>query len=150
MHQEFFDTLHKDHEEVDKILSQLEKATGTARQEHLMHLREEIIPHLRGEEAAFYPPLLKHGESKSGAQESIREHREAEDTLTKLTSMSSGSEEWMGTFHQLKEKIQHHVQEEEGRVFNEARKVLSEDQLNTILTEFNNENERAKQRVKTV
>ena len=149
MHQEFFDVLHKDHEEVDEILSQIEIATnGSTREQHMKHLMEEIIPHMRGEEAAFYSALLKHEESKSDTQEGMKEHKEAEETLKTLRDMSTRSKEWMDTFHELREEIQHHVQEEESKIFDHARQLLSEDQMYTIMTSFESEKERMKNRVK--
>jgi hemerythrin-like domain-containing protein len=148
MHQEFFNMLHKDHVEVDGILSKIEMLTGSSRQTYLNVLKQEIVPHMRGEEKAFYPALLENSESKSDAQEGIKEHQEAESTLTRLMGMSAtGSDEWMSIFNELKEQIQHHVQDEESKIFDHARTVLSEERMKAIMAEFQSEKERVKKSV---
>jgi hemerythrin-like domain-containing protein len=147
MHQEFFNTLHKDHMEVDNLMSKTEMLTGSSRQVYLGQLKEELVPHIRGEEKAFYPRLLEHDESKTETQKAIREHQEAEGTFQRLLNLSPATEEWMTVFNQFRDQIHHHVEEEESRIFDLARKVLSEDQMKTVLNEFNAEKERAKKGV---
>jgi hemerythrin superfamily protein len=59
--------LKKDHEEVKRILGQLQdaKASPPKKREALFQkLRVALVPHMKAEESAFYPPLLAKKESR--------------------------------------------------------------------------------------
>ena len=48
--------------------------------------------------------------------------------------MSKDAEEWTAKFTVLKENIEHHVEEEEGEMFESARKVLSKEDQESLGT----------------
>jgi hemerythrin-like domain-containing protein len=127
---------------------EIEEAPNGSRKKKLDHLKEEIIPHIRGEEKAFYPRLLEKSGSKEDAQEAMDEHKEAESTLKELEGIASDSHEWMTTYKQLKEQITHHVEDEESKIFDDARNVLSEDDIPEIMRQFKREKQRTKTTVK--
>lgn len=146
MHQDFFDMLHKDHEEVEDILNQIE--SDSAARDRLERLNEEILPHMQAEEWAFYPKLIDLAESKKDAQEGIKEHNETKSHLKNLMRMSTTSGDWMSTFTELKRGIEHHVKNEESKIFDHARNLLSEDQIESIMKDFQKEKKRAKENLK--
>ena len=46
--------------------------------------------------------------------------------------MPVDGDEWVGAVMDLKEKVEHHVQEEENELFPKARKMLKEDQASQL------------------
>jgi hemerythrin-like domain-containing protein len=51
-----------------------------------------------------------------------------------LQPLAKDEEQWTAKFTVLKESIEHHVEEEEGELFTRARKVLSEENIETLGT----------------
>ena len=49
-----------------------------------------------------------------------------------LASAPKDDEQWTAKFTVLKENVEHHVEEEEEEMFQKARKVLSEDEIDEL------------------
>jgi hemerythrin-like domain-containing protein len=148
MHQDLFELLKKDHRELMEMLDQLKETTDRAskkREELFMQMKQEIVPHMRAEEKAFYSVLQKNEEAKEDAMEAIEEHHAAESVMGELDKMPKQEEFWHAKLSVFKEMIKHHIEEEEGKVFKDAEKVISEDQMKKILENFKNEKERIKE-----
>ena len=54
--------------------------------------------------------------------------------LAELESGAKDDETWTAKFTVLKENIEHHVEEEEGEMFKQARKVLSKAEIEELGT----------------
>lgn len=132
--------LHKDHEEVSKMIQQLEQSTG-GNQQLYNKLNSELLAHSKAEEATFYKPLEEHKSAKSLVEEGIKEHKEIETALKKLGGMLSGSGMKSGV-KELKETVEHHVEEEESEIFDAARENFSQDLLNQIGQQFQQQKEK--------
>jgi hemerythrin-like domain-containing protein len=52
--------------------------------------------------------------------------------LEELATAPKDDEQWTAKFTVLKENIEHHVEEEEGEMFEKARKVLSKDEIEKL------------------
>jgi hemerythrin-like domain-containing protein len=152
MHQDFFEELKKDHEEVMGILEQisdLEESEPQQRQELFMQMKQELVPHIRAEEKAFYSMLRKNEESKMDAMEAMEEHHAAEVIMIELGKMSPEEEFWPAKLSVFKEMISHHIDEEESKIFQDAENVISEDEMKSVMENFQQEKERIKQQVMT-
>ena len=148
MHQDLFELLKKDHRELMEILDQLKETSDRSfkkREDLFMQLKQEIVPHMRAEEKAFYSVLLKSNEAKENAMEAMEEHHAAELVMNELDKMSKQEEFWHAKLSVFKEIIEHHIEEEEGKVFQDAEQVISENQMETILENFKSEKERVKE-----
>lgn len=151
MHQKFFELLKKDHDKVDNILQQLK---GTTQKQHikreslLAKLQEEWVPHMRGEEKLFFPLLKEHLQSRDKSMEAVEEHHVAELVFSEITSLSQDDEKWGAKLSVMQELIEHHVEEEEGEIFELAREVLDEKQMGEIIKAFEKEKEDTKKKVK--
>ncbi|MDY0039557.1 MAG: hemerythrin domain-containing protein [Desulforhabdus sp.] len=147
MHQEFFKVLKKDHQEVKSILEQLKETSKTAtkaREKLFSQLKEEIKPHMTGEEKAFYPALKKYEEAKDNVLESIEEHHVTESVLKELDKMSKSEENWGAKLSVFKELVEHHIEEEEEKIFSDAEENLDAEKMKQIMEDFNKEKEKAK------
>ncbi len=148
MHQDLFELIKKDHRELGEILNQLEETSDRSfkkREDLFMQLKQEIVPHMRAEEKAFYSVLQKSNEAKEDAMEAMEEHHAAELVMNELDKMSKQEEFWHAKLSVFKEIIEHHIEEEEGKVFQDAEQVISENQMETILENFKSEKERVKE-----
>ncbi len=56
--------------------------------------------------------------------------------------MPVDTEQWAAKLKVLKENVEHHVEEEEGEMFQKAREVLSEEQINQLGAQMEEEKKR--------
>jgi len=131
--------IHSQHEMVKEIFQKMEGTDSRAEKEKLFdQLKNDIVPHMKGEEKYFYPALEKKEENKEDVLEGIEEHHATKLFLRELNGMSPESEHWNAKVSVLKEMVEHHVEEEEGKIFKEAQDSLSEDDMIEIEEEFEN------------
>jgi hemerythrin-like domain-containing protein len=151
-HENFLNMLHEEHLEVMDMLNQLKKMPDSdmaGRNEMFNRLKSALVPHMKAEEKAFYPVLRKNKESKEDAMEGMEEHHIAELSMMELDKMSKDEEFWAPKLSVFRELINHHVKEEESKIFKDARDYLSEDQMQEISQNFEDEKETAKSKIKT-
>jgi len=147
----FFQMLKKDHGEVKNILEQLKETKESAskkREELFQKLRVELVPHMKAEESAFYPPLLAKKVSREDAMEGVEEHHVSEMVLKELETMQKGEEQWGGKMAVFKELVEHHIKDEQSKVFKSAEKALSDDEFQNIMKQFEQEKQAIKKNLK--
>ena len=145
MHKEFFELIHKDHEFFRNILAQLKQTQGTEskrREELFTKFKLEIEPHTKAEERVFYPPLQENKEFCDDVLESIEEHHVISLILGELDLMSKQGDQWRAKLRVCKEVVEHHILEEEDKIFGAASKILSGEQMRAVLKDFVREKER--------
>jgi hemerythrin-like domain-containing protein len=150
MSHEFISTLEKDHEEVQEILKKLQETSKTAvksKEDLFMKLKQELVPHMKGEEKHFYPLLMKKKEGKELGMEAIEEHHVAEMMLKELDSLPKDAENWNAKVKVFSEIVQHHIEEEEEEVFEKAEDLLNDDELNKIMSSFTKEKENIRKKM---
>jgi hypothetical protein len=128
---DIYEILKEDHDTVAEILKKLYETTEKAektRERLFLELKTELNLHAYMEELHFYPLLKDKKESKKVTLEAYEEHRLMKSLLEELDNTPKDSEEWIAKFRVLKENVEHHVKEEEGELFAEAREVLSSEQ----------------------
>jgi len=130
-----FQLLKEDHQKVSGIFEKLEPTTERAvktREEMFTKLKEELDIHAHVEETIFYPALKQALEEKQIVTHAYHEHQEVKDLLKQLEATPVDSEQWQATLLQLKESVEHHVEEEEGNMFKQAREALTEEQAREL------------------
>jgi hypothetical protein len=130
-----FSLLKADHKKVAGILEKLEPTTERGvktRNELFTTLKMELDAHAYIEETYFYPVLEKAHETHDIALEAAEEHAIVKKLLAELDRLPKDDETWGAKFKVLKENVEHHVEEEEGEMFKKARKVLSDDELESL------------------
>ncbi len=151
MAHQFLQTLEKDHEEVKGILEKLESTSKTAvkkKEDLFMKLKQELIPHMKGEEKHFYPALDHDEKAREVALESLEEHHVAEMVLKELDKLSKDADNWDAKLKVFKEIVEHHIEEEQDEVFEAARNALDKQEMDEILEAFEKEKEKAKNKIK--
>ncbi|RPI66623.1 MAG: hemerythrin domain-containing protein [Geobacteraceae bacterium] len=147
---EFFQMLKKDHKVVKGILGQLEETGDKSkeRDELFQKLKEELVPHMKAEEIAFYQPLLAKKEAREVALEGVEEHHVSEMVFKELEVMPKDQDQWAAKLSVFKELLEHHIKEEEGAIFKTAEEVLSRTKYQSILKQFVEEKQKFKESLK--
>lgn len=130
-----FELLKKDHKKVSELFKQLEETTERAvktREELFAQVKQELEIHSRIEEQILYPVLKEAKETHEITLEAIEEHNVVKQLLEELGTLSVGDEVWTAKLTVLKENVEHHVEEEEGEMFKDAKKVLSTEQIEEL------------------
>jgi hemerythrin-like domain-containing protein len=74
----------------------------------------------------------------------MEEHHIAEVSMVELDKMSKQEEFWAAKLSVFQELINHHIQEEESKIFEDAQKAISEEQIQKVMTNFQEEKEQVK------
>ncbi|HWQ20139.1 MAG TPA: hemerythrin domain-containing protein [Methanotrichaceae archaeon] len=134
---DILDIIKSDHDKVLGIFDDMEKMeskTASARDRPFQTLISELTKHMDAEEKVFYPALeSKH---RDDVLEAIEEHNVARTVSDQMDNAEKDTDTWMAKLKVLKELIEHHIEEEEGKIFDEARKDLSKDRLSDLGREF--------------
>lgn len=130
--------LKEDHDKVRDLLTQLVNTTERAekkRPELLAKIEKEVRVHTQIEEEIFYPAFKKASGKQNDRMyyEAHEEHRAVEDlVMPDLKNTDPSGTEFSGRAKVLKELLDHHADEEEEEMFEQARKTMSESELNEL------------------
>jgi hypothetical protein len=130
-----FQLLKEDHKKVSGIFEQLEPTTERAektRTQLFAQLKQELDIHAKIEESIFYPSIKQAAETREIVLEGFEEHHVIKMLLGELDSLPVDTEQWTAKLKVLKENVEHHVEEEEEEMFQKARDVLSEEQIESL------------------
>jgi hypothetical protein len=134
-----YEALTADHVKVKGLLSELvalNKDDDKRRHVLLNQIRDELIPHARAEEAVFYNSLRMLDQAKEIAMHGFREHVEAETMLRSLQALDKVDTSWKEIAWKLKEAIEHHIQDEEGRLFTVAKQLFTQSEATAMAETF--------------
>tara|TARA_R110002049_G_scaffold242357_1_gene416163 strand:- start:6642 stop:7085 length:444 start_codon:yes stop_codon:yes gene_type:complete len=133
-----FEALRKDHDIQRKLLDVIVNTSGdTETREHAFEaLKHELKIHEDAEERHFYKPLIMKDMTQDHARHGIAEHHEIDEIVEKLEETDRDSSAWLKYAKNLKEKVEHHLKDEEHTIFQLAGKVLSKDQKSNLATDY--------------
>ena len=133
MAQNVIDILKQEHEMVLSMLSELASKGISGREQKYESLKENIMPHMIGEEQALYPRLKEEAEMRDMVLESIEEHGAVKTLLGQLDSASSSEEDgWVAKLKVIQENVDHHISEEEDEIFPRMQQKMSSDELSSL------------------
>ena len=127
--------LKKDHDEVKKMLRDLDATTDRAiktRQEVFGRLRFALTVHEQMEEAVLYPALKEHAETKEIALEAYEEHDVVDTILGELETTPVDDETWHAKLTVMRENLLHHIEEEERDMFPKVRELFDAATLDAL------------------
>ena len=127
-----FQLLKNDHKIVSGLFDQIESVSGQAKTQLFTRLKSELDVHALIEEKVFYPALENKKEAREITLEAYEEHKVVKDLLAELANGSPADGEWDAKLKVLRENVDHHVEEEEGELFDKANDVLSDEELERI------------------
>lgn len=145
----FFQMLKKDHVEVKGILGQLIETKESKKRDDLFQkLTEELVPHMKAEEITFYQPLLAKKEAREDALEGVEEHHVSDMVFKELEKTPKSGDQWGAKMSVFKELVEHHIKDEESKVFKSAEKALDQDEIQNIMEKFGQEKQKIKKTLK--
>ncbi len=127
--------LKNDHDEVKKMLAELDDTTERAvktREQTFTKLKSELEVHEAIEEEIFYPALKEHPKTKEIALEGYEEHHVVDTVMGEMLELEVSDETWTAKFSVMKENLEHHIEEEEGEMFKQARQVFGDSELEDL------------------
>lgn len=126
--------LKKDHETVKALFKQSEKAEGANLEPIFKQIRAALEVHATIEEEIFYPAVKKARSEnvKDEVREALEEHKQIKTLLREIASTPASDKAYPSKLKVLMEDVEHHVKEEEGEMFPDAKKFLSAKQLETL------------------
>jgi hemerythrin-like domain-containing protein len=127
--------LKEDHDKVKKLLKDLDSTTerGVKTREQLFNkIKQELEIHEAIEEEIFYPALKDHPKTKELTLEAYEEHHVVDLVMAEIQGIPFDQETWGAKFTVMKENVEHHIEEEEGEMFKQAKQVFDEDELSQL------------------
>ena len=127
--------LKTDHDKVKRLLSELESTTERGvkiRAELFSTIKGELTLHEIVEEEIFYPELKAHPKARDIVLEGYEEHHVVDVLMSELEALDVSDESWGAKALVMKENIEHHIEEEEGEMFRQARQVFDAIELEDL------------------
>ena len=127
--------LKADHDKMRKLLTELESTTERGvktRTELFATIKGELTVHEVIEEEIFYPELKAHPKAKDIVLEGYEEHHVVDLVMSELEELAVDDERWGAKALVMKENVEHHMEEEEGEMFKQARSVFDKAELDDL------------------
>lgn len=133
-----FEALREDHDIQRTLSNQLVKTQGDSKDRDVLFdkLKNQLQAHAKAEERYFYIMLMKDDLTQEKARHSVSEHHEIDELIEILEDTDYSSPAWLGHAEKLRERLHHHLDEEEHEVFQMAGKVLTEKQKHSLSNEY--------------
>ena len=127
--------LKDDHDRIKKLLSQIKETTDRAeksRAELFSEIKQGLTVHEVIEEEIFYPALKEHPKAKEIVLEGYEEHHVVDEIMGELDGLDPTDESFGPKAKVMAENIEHHIEEEEGEMFEQARRVFDASELDEL------------------
>ena len=128
------DLLKADHDRVSSLFEQVKANEDDDNRDVFEQIKDELEAHTHIEETIFYPKLKDEGdeELKDIVLEGVQEHSQVKTLLRELSDLVEDSEVFKPKLKVLMENVEHHVQEEEGEMFQLVEEQFDEEFLEEL------------------
>jgi hemerythrin superfamily protein len=145
------DLLKQDHQEARRGFEEIEAAEAPRRGALWAKLAPELKAHEKREEEALYGPVAREAGSQDAALQDWQAHHqeeveEAEELIQEIGGLDSASEEWMERVEELRQMLEHHIEEEEGEAWPRIQEAWGEAKLEQAGQQMETLKRRAKSR----
>lgn len=125
--------LKEDHSELRKYFGQYKAGDGDGEKHKLFkHVKEKLDVHTHIEETIFYPAIKDHKELEDITLEGIEEHHVADVLAREISKLTDESEKFEPKMDVLIESVEHHLMEEEGKMFPKVEEIFDEAALEDL------------------
>jgi iron-sulfur cluster repair protein YtfE (RIC family) len=133
-HQKLYEMLEHDHEEVKEMFKE---AINNEDPSKYKEIKKELEVHMKGEEDFYYPKAKK--ADKDLVEHGIEEHEEAKSLIKELDRLGKNDGQFMPKLKELKDSVEHHVDEEEHKLFPKSKDTLSDNEEKEIAEKIEEE-----------
>jgi hypothetical protein len=116
---------------LDELESTTERGVKT-RAELFATIKGELMVHEAIEEEIFYPALKDHPKAEDIVLEGFEEHHVVDLVMAELEGLPVDDESWGAKAKVMKENVEHHMEEEEGEMWKQARSVFDKAELEEL------------------
>lgn len=131
-----FKLLEQDHDRVKRLCKELNEETSDQalerRKQLFAEIAGEIKLHEECEEKVLYPTLRAHPKLKDIVLEGYQEHHVVDVIIGELRNLSPSDEMWAAKAKVMQESLEHHIEEEEEKMFPQARKEMSKEEIEEL------------------
>ncbi|MDO5504936.1 MAG: hemerythrin domain-containing protein [Pseudoxanthomonas suwonensis] len=123
-----YDALRESHERQRALCRQLLETEphGSDRRKVFVALRNEEAAHAAAEERFLYAPILMDDNGLQPSRHALAEHHKLEELFEELDGRDPSEAGWMQRAGTLVHELEHHLEEEETRFFQQSGKILSD------------------------
>lgn len=130
---DIYNYLKMDHNKVAKLFDLYKTAPSNKNKLEIVEmLNQELTVHAVSEEETFYKVLETYAKSKKDTLHAEKEHQEIKNKLAEVMEISHVNTELDDRVQELKKIVEHHVSEEEGKIFRDAKNVLTKEEAYII------------------
>lgn len=128
------DLLKKDHDTVEELFERVKANEDGDNQDLFVRIKQELDAHTFIEETIFYPHCLRNGdeELQKIVREGLQEHRQVKLFLAEMNNESGKDPAFKAKMKVMIEDVEHHVQEEEGEMFDLVEEQFDAATLNEL------------------
>jgi hemerythrin superfamily protein len=119
------DLLTKQHRDVERLFELIDEASWPRRRDLLRDLSVTLAAHARIEEQLFYPKTREPEAQRDAAED----HRAANRAIEELIEADLDDDRFEAELELARDRIEQHVDEEEGTLFPAARRMLDDAEL---------------------
>ena len=133
-----YDAIKADHDRHRALLDRIAGTTGDSddRRAAWAEFYRDVKSHAAAEEETFYSKLIADEDGQPEGRHSVAEHKEVDDMMEELNEIEFSSSAWLTKFKQMRERYEHHIEEEEEDIFPVAKEVIGNDGNETIGSAF--------------
>jgi iron-sulfur cluster repair protein YtfE (RIC family) len=134
--------LKEDHREALELIEQLENIDGSldadeggiefAPTDLFTQLKSALTMHTQVEEQVFYPAMREFEETRDLIVEAVEEHQVVDQILEEMSMLSSDEDEFQEKLEELRENLEHHMDEEENEMFPKAEELCGQKRLDEM------------------
>src|SRR5262249_44089359 len=120
--------LKQEHQKAKSMFARIEQAGGSERGQLWKKLGPELKAHEHMEEQHVCGPVAREAGGRGAELREWEKHHheevgKAESMIKKLDSSDASGDAWLSQLRELKGALEHHIQEEEGRIFPKIQQV---------------------------
>lgn len=130
-----FDFIAKENKRIERALTKLANTPTenlVVREKIFVSIKGDLEIHMKIEESILYPLLKQQTETRGKTFEGIVEHDAVKNLLSEMASMPTDNEEWTVKLNVIRENMKNHYRKKEEDLFPEARKILSQDEIDDL------------------
>ena len=133
-----FEVLRESHDRQRDLSEKLVQTAGDTKERRDLFelLKNELYAHAVAEDRYFYIPLMMTDSGLNITRHALSEHHKMDELLEQLTETEFSNTGWLAIAKQLAETVHHHLKEEEHGFFQQAGKILEDQQKESLAKQY--------------